>query len=821
MRGSRSLATCARVVVLAALLLAPLPGRAQDSPPAPNEDAARAPAATPEVSSFKSDEISNRAEDVAAQLRAMNEALADQAAFAALESEVFRFSHRIADRWRETDQILAGSPRRAPLVTLESSWRALRMELVGLRTEADRHAQQREADLAVLDRLQGLWSWTLEHARAVGAPDPVLGRVQATLAAIDATRAQVATRNGRVLVVQDAASRATQACDDAVGRIADARRDAVDHIFVQNVPPVWSRAHRDAPLETRTGRGTLPSGAAATILDSVKIYLQAYRVGVALTLVIAMLLVWSLHRARARTLQRQGTSHGALPAFVTQVLRAPVATALILTLVFSRPLRPDPPAALQQALLLIGFPAALILLRPILDPRLMRAFIVSSSFFLADVVRGTQQLSSGVEQLFLIVEMAAAAAVLLWIAARLQATGGALVVRSLWLRSTGRRFLLAAALAVGFAALAAAFGHLELADFVGGGALFVFYIGIFLLALRVAFAGALWLALVHSPLARLRAIERDPIRLESAIGPTTEVLAIAIWFAVALQRFEVFDPALAAVGRVLDARLQAGELNLSVGRLVGFVAVVLGAWLTSRVVVFALEADVYPRMKLARGLPYALSTLVRYGLLLAGFFAALVTLGLDLTHLTVLVSAFGLGLGFGMQQIINNFVSGLILLFERPVQVGDLVQLSDLYGEVQRIGIRSSVIRTVDGAEVIIPNSDLIQNQVTNWTLSDRRRRVISQIGVSYGTEAGRVLELLVAIAKLDPRVVTDPSPEALFVGFGASSLDFELRFWTEDAQWLRVKSDIGVALQDALRAEGIGIPFTTITVQVDPAAAR
>ena len=95
------------------------------------------------------------------------------------------------------------------------------------------------------------------------------------------------------------------------------------------------------------------------------------------------------------------------------------------------------------------------------------------------------------------------------------------------------------------------------------------------------------------------------------------------------------------------------------------------------------------------------------------------------------------------------------------------------------------------------------------------------EIGVTYGSESGRVLELLVDVAKRDRRVVTDPSPEALFVGFGASSLDFQLRFWTEDVQWLRVKSDIGVALQDALREAGIGIPFTTITVQVDPAAAR
>ena len=804
------------VTVLAALLLAPLPGRAQDSPPTPDAGAAPAPAATPEVSSFKSDEIGNRAEDVAGQLRAMNEDLADQAAFVALETEVFQYSHRLADRWKETDQILAGAPRRAPLLTLASSWRALRTELVDLRTEVDRRARQREADLATLDRLQGLWSWTLDHARTVGAPEPVLGRVQATLAAIDATRAEVETRRGRVLVLQDAVSRATQACDDAVARIADAHRDVIDHIFVRNLPPVWSRAQPDAALETGVGRRAPASGDYAAILGSVKIYMQAYRVGFVLTLVIAVLLVWSLYRVRARTLRGPGSPHATRPAFVTHVLRAPLASALILTLFLCRPLRPDPPAALQQLLLLIGFPAALVVLRQGLDPRLMRAFLVASIFFLAEVARASQQLSAGVEQVVLIVEMAAATAVLIWIAALLPEAGGALVARSPRIRNISRRILLAAALAAVVASLAAAFGYVALADFVGGGALFVFYIGIGLLAFRVAFGGALWLALVKSPLAWLHAIERNASRLESAIGRTIEVLAVALWLVVALQRFELLDPLLAVLGRVLDARLQAGELNVSVGHVFGFVAVVFGAWLTSRVVVFALEEDVYPRMNLARGLPYALSTLVRYGLLLAGFFAALATLGLDLTRLTVLVSAFGLGLGFGMQQIINNFVSGLILLFERPVQVGDLVEMKELNGEVLRIGIRSSQIRTAEGAEVIIPNSDLIQNRVTNWTLSDRRRRVSLAIGVAYGTAAQRVLALLLDVVRHDPRVMTVPPPEALFTGFGASALEFQLRFWTEDSRWMRLKSDIGVAIQDALREARIGMPVTPVEVQVE-----
>jgi potassium efflux system protein len=281
----------------------------------------------------------------------------------------------------------------------------------------------------------------------------------------------------------------------------------------------------------------------------------------------------------------------------------------------------------------------------------------------------------------------------------------------------------------------------------------------------------------------------------------------AFWVFTTLRLFELADPARTAMRAVLDARLQVGDLDVAVSRLLVFPAVVIVTWLTARTVVFALEEDVYPRLELPRGVPYALSSLVWYGLLLAGFLLALGTLGLDLTRITVLVSAFGLGLGFGMQQIINNFVSGLILLFERPVQVGDSVQLGDLSGQMLRIGIRSSTIRTGDGAEVIVPNSKLIDERVTNWTLSDRRRRVDLDLRVPDGSDAERVLALLVDVARRDPRVMKDPEPESLLISFGDSALQFQLRVWTEDPRWMRLRSDLGVALQHELREAQIGTP--------------
>jgi len=178
-------------------------------------------------------------------------------------------------------------------------------------------------------------------------------------------------------------------------------------------------------------------------------------------------------------------------------------------------------------------------------------------------------------------------------------------------------------------------------------------------------------------------------------------------------------------------------------------------------------------------------------------------------RVTIMLGAFGVGIGFGLQNIVNNFVSGLILLFERPIHIGDAVQVGTLWGEVRRIGIRASVVRTFDGAEVIVPNGQLISEQVTNWTLSDRTRRLTIPIGVEYGTDPEQVLEILRSLAVEHPDVLEKPAPLVLFIEHGDSSLNFELRAWTRDFdRGLTVRSELTGAINRALAEAGITIPF-------------
>jgi small-conductance mechanosensitive channel len=287
---------------------------------------------------------------------------------------------------------------------------------------------------------------------------------------------------------------------------------------------------------------------------------------------------------------------------------------------------------------------------------------------------------------------------------------------------------------------------------------------------------------------------------------TTVHLAMAVlWAVTTLRRFTVAEPLVQGLRAVLATSGSLGSLRISVGDLV---TVALTLWLTllaSRVLRFALDEDILPRLALPRGVSAAVSASVHYAVLLLGVFLALAAVGVDLSRFALLMGAIGVGIGFGLQNLVHNFVSGLILLFERPFHPGDTVEIGPLVGEVKRIGIRSSMIRTPEGAEAIVPNGNLISSQLVNWTLSDRHRRVDLTVSVARGSDPVAVMRVLVEAARAHPEVLADPAPEALLVGLRDGTLDFSLRFWTARFEtWSRVRSEVALAVDRALGAAGI-----------------
>jgi small-conductance mechanosensitive channel len=301
--------------------------------------------------------------------------------------------------------------------------------------------------------------------------------------------------------------------------------------------------------------------------------------------------------------------------------------------------------------------------------------------------------------------------------------------------------------------------------------------------------------------------------------------ALVAWVVVVLNEFRVARPIFGAVKTVLTYPLVVGQISVTLGSILLFIASVYIAFWVARTVRVVLRDEVLPNMDLPRGVGNSISSLSYYALVLIGLMVALAAAGFETSQFALVFGALGIGIGLGLQNVVNNFVSGLILMFERPIQPGDVVEVSGTSGKVRSIGMRATTLTTFEGADVVVPNGTLLSEKLINWTLSDMNRRIDVEVGVAYGSDPRRVLELLREVALGTPGITPHPVPAIVFKGFGTSSLDFGIRAWTNDFDdWVTIRTEMTARVCEAFAKEGIEIPFPQHDVHlrsVAPAAGQ
>ena len=260
---------------------------------------------------------------------------------------------------------------------------------------------------------------------------------------------------------------------------------------------------------------------------------------------------------------------------------------------------------------------------------------------------------------------------------------------------------------------------------------------------------------------------------------------------------------------VASEGIRIGGLTIAIDDVVMAIVVFVVILAITRWFQRVLEDRVFPQTSLDVGVRHSLKTFTGYVGLTLAVFMAIAALGLDLSNLALIAGALSVGIGFGLQTVVNNFVSGLILLAERPVKVGDWVVVGEHQGYVKRINVRATEIQTFQRASVIIPNSDMVSSALVNWTHKDTFARVDIKVGVAYGSDTEKVRDILLKCAHDHPRVNAWPESFVLFQSFGESSLDFELRFFIGQAdEVFRIGSDVRFAIDKSFRENGITIPF-------------
>jgi len=297
------------------------------------------------------------------------------------------------------------------------------------------------------------------------------------------------------------------------------------------------------------------------------------------------------------------------------------------------------------------------------------------------------------------------------------------------------------------------------------------------------------------------------------IESTTKFLIkiwMILWWILSIIKFLGINHYLLDIkNEILTASWEVGKTVISVQSIFDFLIIVFGTWFLSKLIKTVLEVEVFARFKFPRGFPTAVITTLNYTVIISGTILAFSSLGITSQQFAIVIGALGVGIGFGLRNIIANFVSGIIMVFERPIQIGDTIVVDGTMGDVQSIGARASVIKTFDGSEVIIPNADFIAKEIINWTLTDKQRRKTFEFKVALDNDIDKVLDIMNNIATLHVDVLEDPEAVATFQGFGEYYMNFKLYFWLSD-NIISAQSEIAIGIYKALKDADIKMPVQT-----------
>ncbi len=299
---------------------------------------------------------------------------------------------------------------------------------------------------------------------------------------------------------------------------------------------------------------------------------------------------------------------------------------------------------------------------------------------------------------------------------------------------------------------------------------------------------------------------------------STRLLNILVgyyWIYAMLHLTEFWDSVSSKLIAFFTHKVVIGSLSFTMGKMIFFLLVLYFTFISATFIKRIFEREILSKYRLKRGLAASISLTIRIFLVFFGTLIALSVSGLDLGKISIIAGALSVGIGFGLQNIVSNFISGLILVYEKPLQEGDTIEVGTLLGRVSNIGTRSSTITTYDGAEVVVPNSNLISNQLINWTLSDNRKRIEIQVGTSYDSDPHQVLEILRKAALSHEKVIRRPEPASYFVGFGDSSLNFRLLFWVRFDDGMPTQSDVALKIFDLLKENKIEIPYPQLDLHI------
>lgn len=789
-------------------------GVTQPKPSAPADTTPPAATAPSSPQAISLPDVASRSEELKRMLRDITDQLPTQDQLDATVATLNERDDMLHARQKAVEDLLATNPTTLEIREEENYWRSKQKETATLRDQLLVWANAAQSGVQQLQAQQPVWNETLKENEQSPDLGPTLDVIKKSVADLQKVTKRTQDQLRVVVNQQIRAADQDQLALDELGTLQKTREYVDSRIFERDSLPLWQIGQR---RELGENRDTFQS--AGNRLLSIRAF--ASQASGPITALLLLLIISLVGAYRLRIITRGKTPKTESQAQALHLVRHWIALGVLPTLLLGYLLAPMAPLPLIGLVILASFVPILILLPPLINIRFRVLLYSMAAVYIFNAIVSWVSFSPTHKREMQFLANVLVFALFVYLVRPRRLSRLEEPTRGQHLRLFAIRTAVAL---LGLALLANLFGYVKLAQFLGLVCIYSTFIAIAMVAGIRVFTLLVLVGLDSPSAEHLAVVRMYREGLQRWLPRILKWTGVLIWLVATVNLLGLGDWVSGVFRDVLGFKIAGGSVGVTLGGVLGFFVILLVGYGISSGIRFLLREELLSRFHLSRGLPELISSMLHYLLLLLVFFFAINTGGVELNKFTVLTGALGVGVGFGLQNIVNNFVSGLILQFERPIHIGDVLDIDGTTGKVTRIGIRSSTVKTFQGAEVIIPNANFISGKVINWTLSESMRRVELPVGVAYGSDPKLVSRLLEQSATAHESVLTSPAPAVFFKDFGESSLNFELQFWVmQESNAVRVKSEVSLAIMQSFDHADIEIPYPQRDLRlrsVDPSAA-
>lgn len=625
---------------------------------------------------------------------------------------------------------------------------------------------------------------------------------------LNTTKKKVVKISKNLYILQQKQSQLIVLITDMVGLMEVQQQISSLAYFTLDSEPIWNA------VDNKSERQSLGSYFTKEFSENVSIlttYLRSNRGIVIIQLIFMILLISGFIFLGRIWPTRELDPDSRRETQAGLIIRRPFFSSLLISLIFSVFFYANRPLVLAELFVLLMFISTVVLLPGLLTNKLKVPLYILLLLFFVNLLRDFLPFQSFANRLIIFVQ-GAAIIYLLFIIYKIR--------EQFKFTNLGERIFKGIVKTLGIlmiiAVIANIFGSVKLSNFMISATNRTLIFTAIIVTVVIILNSMIILLIKGKHAQSIPMYEQLKKLIDTRIRPLINWSAFILWLYATLIYFMLYKPFLDLVNSIMGFSISFGTFSISIGDIFSFALIVFVTFILVRFIKNLFKDEWVNKSNMPRGTADAISMGIRYIIVVIGVYLSLASLGIDMNKFGFIAGALGVGIGFGLQNIVLNLISGLILAVERPFHIGDVIEIDNDMGRVTDIGVRASKIKTWNGSELIVPNGMLISNKVNNWTLSDEKRRLEINISTNTDADPNKVIELLTTVANEHQNTIENPVPMAIFNGYGTSSLDFTLYCWVEFSDSLKTKSEVALGAHAALLKVGISVPVPLRRLQYD-----